>query len=241
MKKILLVPPQALPIPAVKGGAVEILVEILIEENEKYKKAKFILFSTYDEQAEKISKKYKYTDVIYTNKPSFISRKIYGLIVNKIFRNIFKLAIAPRRINDYKLINLVNKTECDYIVSQSLFTDLFKYTKNIVSKENMFFHSHSNMLPTTIEDDTYGNLISVSGYIKDCWVEESENKELDTFVVHNCVREELFSNQITVEEKNNLRRKLGFNKDDFVIIFCGRVVEEKGVLELLKAVQKISN
>lgn len=34
MKNIILIPQAAMPIPAVEGGAVETLIDVLIEENE---------------------------------------------------------------------------------------------------------------------------------------------------------------------------------------------------------------
>lgn len=43
------------------------------------------------------------------------------------------------------------------------------------------------------------------------------------------------------EEKLALRHQLGFAEDDFVIVFCGRIIPVKGVLELMQAILKIDN
>ena len=48
MKKILLIAPSELPIPAVLGGAVETGIVQLIKENEKRQNLKFELFSYYN-------------------------------------------------------------------------------------------------------------------------------------------------------------------------------------------------
>ena len=45
MKKIALVLPEVYPVPAVKGGAIEELVTILIEQNEIEKRVEFVVFS----------------------------------------------------------------------------------------------------------------------------------------------------------------------------------------------------
>jgi glycosyltransferase involved in cell wall biosynthesis len=37
------------------------------------------------------------------------------------------------------------------------------------------------------------------------------------------------------------RRQLGLNDNDFVLVFSGRVTEEKGIMELIKAIKKIRN
>lgn len=38
-----------------------------------------------------------------------------------------------------------------------------------------------------------------------------------------------------------VRQKLGFNSSDFIIVFIGRLIKEKGLLELLKAFTSIGN
>jgi len=42
------------------------------------------------------------------------------------------------------------------------------------------------------------------------------------------------------KEKNKLKNKLGISKDDFVFIFVGRIVTDKGINELIKAFNKLS-
>ena len=47
MKKIALVLPEAGPVPAVKGGAIEELLTILVEQNEIEHRVQFIVFENY--------------------------------------------------------------------------------------------------------------------------------------------------------------------------------------------------
>lgn len=47
------------------------------------------------------------------------------------------------------------------------------------------------------------------------------------------------SSHFTVECKNNLREELGINKNDFVFIFVGRLVGDKGINELIDAFSKL--
>ena len=51
MKKIAIVTNGILPLPAVKGGGAETLVQQLLDENEKQQKYKFIVYSVLDKQA----------------------------------------------------------------------------------------------------------------------------------------------------------------------------------------------
>ena len=88
-----------LPVPAVRGGAVENIVEDFIIKNEEYKNAEFEIFSIYDEKAKEVAKKYKYTN-FYFIKPNKLI-----LIIDKIiyffFKNIFCLSQAKYQYKSY--------------------------------------------------------------------------------------------------------------------------------------------
>lgn len=47
--------------------------------------------------------------------------------------------------------------------------------------------------------------------------------------------------KIKNEITENLRKKIKINQDDFVIGFCGRIVKDKGILELVEAFEKFKN
>lgn len=65
MKKIAIVTNGILPLPAVKGGGAETLVQQLLDENEKQQKYKFIIYSVLDKQAVQAQKKYKYSQFMF--------------------------------------------------------------------------------------------------------------------------------------------------------------------------------
>ena len=85
-KKIMLISPTALPIPAVGGGAIETLITNLLDQNEIEQQVEFIVTSKYDEEAEKIH--YKHSKIYYfkgdelAQKFSLI-RKIQWRLYNK--------------------------------------------------------------------------------------------------------------------------------------------------------------
>ena len=59
MKKICIILPEEFPVPATKGGAVETLVNSIIDENEKEKKIEITCVTRYEKKAYEKSKKYK--------------------------------------------------------------------------------------------------------------------------------------------------------------------------------------
>ena len=62
-----------LPVPSVKGGAVETIVNNLIKKNEEYNKAYFTIFSIYDKKACEESKKLKNTEVVFIKKSKIVN------------------------------------------------------------------------------------------------------------------------------------------------------------------------
>ncbi|MEY8714819.1 glycosyltransferase family 4 protein [Francisella philomiragia] len=46
---------------------------------------------------------------------------------------------------------------------------------------------------------------------------------------------------IATAEKNKLREKLGFKKDDFIIVYVAELVKNKRQIDLIKAIQQINN
>ncbi len=57
----------------------------------------------------------------------------------------------------------------------------------------------------------------------------------------NGIDVDFFSNgNFSSEEKQNLKRSLGISDDDFVFVFVGRIVRDKGVHELVSAFEKLS-
>ena len=60
-------------------------------------------------------------------------------------------------------------------------------------------------------------------------------------VLQNCADKDRFTRVLCEEEKVLLRKKLGLNAGDFVVYFCGRIVPEKGILELMNAVISIKD
>ena len=111
-KKILIVSPMALPVPDVMGGAIERLITMLIEENEKEQLCDLCVISSYNEEAARLSSSYKHCDVRYI-KPSgrlinYLCRKSNVAITNSI--NSFHSFRFPNLI-PWEFFELINSTK----------------------------------------------------------------------------------------------------------------------------------
>ena len=82
-----------LPVPAIKGGAVETLIDILINYNEDHPEHFITIFGTYDKEFERMDfSKYKRTKFVLTNNHSFVTklrRKIFQYSHSSFFYNYY--------------------------------------------------------------------------------------------------------------------------------------------------------
>lgn len=243
--KICLFTVGVLPVPPVKGGAVENLIKLLIDENELYSKVSFTVTSVFDSDAVKISNNYKNTDFFFVKTPSFIKlldKTIFSLA--KIFLNkksqSFKMIFTRLfYINNCKKYFLANDFDC--IVAEnhhSLFIVMKNKRMQKKYADKFFYHSHNEPngdFGCRKQIENCKKIITVSNFISNSYKKVYPDGKAEYVFVPNGIDTEHFSQKFTDDDKHNLRKKYGISDDDFVIIFAGRIVEGKGVIPLSKA------
>lgn len=237
MKKICLVVGNTLPVPAVMGGAIEELVTVLLEQNEIEKKIELVVFSKANEQAEKMAERYKNSEVIFVPEDNFIDK------VNNRIRRYLSVFFKPGFLTDSgycrKVYKELKKRSFDAVVSEGVLQEQFRRYATKFGKEKMYLHIHHHILADPAFDDVYGNIIAVSEFVKKEWMRTTKQKNTKYHVVYNCVNEDKFLKRISLEERNTLRRKLDISESDFVVLYCGRIQDVKGVKQLLQAFSMI--
>lgn len=233
MIKICIILPKGLPVPAVKGGAIESLMTDIINQNEKLNRADITIASVYDKAAINESKKYKNTKFIYINL--------------KNIKYIFK-AIKVRLLNFFgshqntyneMILDKIKKQKFDYIVVEDGAFHSFKTYLKYFNKEQMILHFHHVGGSDKYTDQTYEKFFGVSQFVVDRFKKTSNISKC--FTVKNGIDINKFNKKLSSNEKIKIKNKFGFAKDDFVVVYCGRLIEQKGVLELVKAVKSIKN
>lgn len=236
--KIAIICSSGLPVPAVKGGAIETLVEIICKENEVYKKIDIDVYSIYDEEAIIESKKYEKSNFIYLCK-----NKNYMKIRNKLVsfnRKILKLdstytyskEIAKRINNSY-----------DKVIIEGDSSIIIPIAKK-VDKEKIYFHIHHNPLSTNHnqfkkEISSINSVITVSEFISEAMKECMIPKSVQTVILKNCTDIQKFNKSRYINERIKLRKQYEVNDEDIVIMFSGRPVPQKGIKELLLAFKSL--
>lgn len=240
--KIAIICSQGLPVPAVKGGAIETLVEIICKENEIYRELDIDVYSIYDDDAIESSKPYKNSKFIYSCK-----NKKYMIVKNKfvsLCRKIFKI-----NINYAYAEEIIKKIDDSYnkVIIEGDASLILPISKK-VNKEKLYFHIHHNPLSTNHaefrkEISSVNKVITVSNFISKginkCMSQEKEN--VQTAVLRNCTDVKKFNVNNYKQERNKLRDKYNIKNNELVIMFTGRPVPQKGIKELLIAFKELCN
>ena len=240
------------PIPATKGGAVENLIEDLLDENEKHHEFDMSVLSLHEEKAEERSKQYKYTDFHFVKCPKVVDlldRYVYWIAKNilkkenlisyrYIFRRLYVMSKYPKILlkEDYDRIIMVTNA--------TLFLVLKNKKVAAKYKDKVIYYLHNevrSLFKCHKQAASIRSLIGISEFVNKSFRKQvPEIKESQSYVLKNCIDTESFTRN--VEDKiTYYRKKLGISKKDFVVIFAGRIVKEKGVLEVIQAVKKCDN
>lgn len=237
--RIAMITPGLLPVPAVKGGAVEVLIEYLIEGNENLKQHNIDLYTIANEEIRNCE--YKYTNII----PVDIRKKTQ--IINKLTNMIYNIFGIKKWRTSFgrELVKLLNSQVYDMIIIHNnlmAYRDIYEKTNN---KNNLVYVAHNDvndgdenhLIIAKLIGRTASQILAVSEYTMNNFKEICENAKID--VLYNCIDLEKYSHRITSQERECLRNKYGISEKDFVFIYSGRIDIYKGVLELIQAFKKL--
>lgn len=241
MNRLCIVVPGKYPVPSIMGGAVEGLVTSFINENEIEKLFDIIVICAWAPNIEDYIKEYKYCKFYYI-KTNFIFTKI----INMVNYYIAKITgcidfFTPTFHRKAKLI--LKQIDMEKILVEHGVYKHFEFLLEKLDKNELFLHIHGvGSNPDRATQQLYGNIIGVSDYVCEYWKNKYENSERVKFLTcYNGINENKFSQRISNELRNELRAKYGVNEEDFLVIYCGRIIDIKGVKELATAIFNLSD
>lgn len=225
--KIAILTSGILPVPAVLGGAVENLIDYYIEYNNQEKLHDITVYSIAPPPSSSIADTAN-THYHYIDTTSFwgrLKRHIYvrthsSTYYDPYIEYFLHESLKDIARKDYDLIILENRPGYAIPVSK-------------VSKAKIIIHLHNDLLNKDSKNakeicQVCHKVITVSDYIKGR-VETIES-DISIETVYNGIDLERFYHATPID-----RKTLGFNEDDFIVVYSGRLIKEKGIEELIDA------
>ena len=232
--KILIISPGVFPVPAIRGGAVEYLIETLISDYKLCNKHEVTLYTIYDK--ENIGKK-------YLCNIRFIKTKNIFFRLGRIIRHCINMISSNYIGNEYiyKVVKDIKKSKIEYdiiiVENQPEYGPILKKEK---IKGKIVLHLHNDYLNINIKNaieikNSYDAILSISNLINE-QVKKINSIKTKEIVLYNGVDINKFCNS---RDTRKLRKNSNISVNDFVFMYSGRLVKEKGVKELIEAFNRI--
>lgn len=239
MLKVCLVTGAQLPIPDVKGGAIERILTMLIEDNEKYALLEFTIITLYDSIALNLQNNFRYTKFINIPAPNRILNSIHWRLLFLVEK------LLGIKLGRFKLVNrkiervLMDRyNEYDLVINECAEVQAIKKVAEIYGTKKLCRHMHAVPGIELFAHNVYNTTISVSEFVRRCYEKNISSTTSQNYVLLNCIDQERFIRALDKESIKKKKIELGFKEDDFIVLYCGRLIKEKGVKELIDAVIK---
>lgn len=239
LKKVCLLSFDALPVPAVQGGAIETLVSSIVKQNEIHNRLNLTVVTPFDEEAHNEAKKYHNTTFVEIKKGNELERLLFKCVhhLERYWTSDYNLFPS---LYYKRAFSAIQNEEYDAVIFEGGFCSGCRFFTNIFSGK-LWFHLH--YIPQEPFDcQGFSHVITVSNYAAKRWAQFCSNKNVAISVVKNGIDTKDFGNKsMDTHSKEEFRKQLGFDEDDFIVLFCGRLIQIKGVKELLEAMKNIDD
>ena len=134
-----------------------------------------------------------------------------------------------------------NSDNFDIFVFEDGLTYMLPYLFENIDRRKIVSHLHWVGDPNIESNKYISQLMPVSEFVGNVWDSKIDTPQINISVVKNGIKVENFKKQLSKLEQNKLRKKLEIDNEAFVVLYIGRIVKEKGIRELLQAIELIES
>lgn len=238
MRKVCIIMGGVMPVPAVCGGAIEILITSIVRQYSAKDGFALTICSVYHPEAEKIAKQYPEVRFFWTH-----TRTPWNLLRHAVFlalRTATGHCIRPLQRHYNEIAELFQRERFDLILAEGGDTQAIVEIAGDYRREQFVNHVHIHYLPPENIAEHYGHVIGVSEFVTREYLNACQ-LPVKGHVLKNGICLEQFRKAVSPEQKRALRKRLGLSEEDFVVLYVGRIMQMKGVLELIQAVTELED
>ncbi len=234
--KIAILTSGILPVPAVQGGAVENFLDFFLEYNNIHQRHDIMVYSIYNPKVREhpalISKVNHYyyiqTDSLWAKIRKRLFSKSHPDTYHHYSIEFFLYeSLKHIRRQNYDAIILNNRPGyaevLDGKTNAKLVYNLYNDKLNNTTRAHQQIYDAASLIIST-SDYISNRVRTIGDYGNKC------------VTVYSGIELNKFSSSITPRVSRN---DLGLSQSDFVLLFSGRVNKEKGVMELISAIQQL--
>ena len=233
--KLVIVPSINLPLPPVKGGAVQNLIRAYLDENEQTGNDDITVFSIYDSDAEEEASNYKHCRFVYVQQSALLTD-----LSKDGIRGVRGASIRYLRISYLRtIISWLRNHSCDMVLLENT-PEFVEWIREAIPKKcRLYLHLHNDWVNSSTKRaerklEDLDKVICVSDFIASRVRTVGAGTCIET--VHNGVPTTM--KQFGSKEIHEIRHELGI-EDELTLIFTGRLVPEKGIDKLIEAMAKL--
>ena len=235
--KIAILTSGILPVPAVQGGAVENLIDFYLEYNDLHHLHDITVYSVWHPDVVKhpaLQSEVNHYVYLKTNTLWAKAKKMLHHLLHKdkeYYHHSVEFyldwCIKKIRGQRFDAIIIENRPAFAIKLSQVLHTPIATHMEND-------FLNNTTQSYRLIHNATTG-FINTSDFISHQVSTVASNK-CNSFTVYNGIDVDRFYQATPFD-----RKILGMGERDFVIVYSGRLIQEKGILELIRATKKLND
>ena len=225
-----------LPVPAVQGGAVENFLDFFLEYNNIHQRHDITVYSVYNPKVREHPALMSKVNHYYYIKTNSLWAKLRKRLFSRIHPDTYHHYSIEFFL--YESLKHIRRQNYDAII----LNNRPGYAEILDGKTNakLVYNLYNDKLNNTTRSyqqiyDAASLIISTSDYISNRvrTIGDYGNK---CVTVYSGIELENFSSDIRPRVSRN---DLGLSPSDFVLLFSGRVNKEKGVMELVSAIQQL--
>lgn len=231
-KRVALLLPPGLPVPAVKGGAVEGLATELAAQNQIFGQLELAVICTADPEAAAGASRYTNTLFCYLSPAARLRR-----LIHTARYRLSQLRGGNVYWQEYyhQALPFLQALNPDFFLAEG--GQLFGWQEASArfGAHRLLAHLHGVTHSQPALDKLYGGALAISQYVRAQWLATSALPPAQVRLLYNCVDVNRFAAPVPMAQLAALRAECGFSQEDFVVLFCGRLEEQKGVHKLVEA------